>query len=218
MESAFRHANNIFTATSSIPIQPVYENIFISKEAVDIWTNFEVFRDEAMHVYKNLKTIKGDMFFETLVKDPRDWTKLYLRWYNDIDPIGARLCPKSAAIIRRMPGVRIAMLSVLRPGAKIVPHRGPYRGCLRLHMGLMTPNSDECFIAIGDRTYSWRDGHAVLLDDTYEHFVENNTNAYRVILFCDIDRPMNLLGRLIHKLMIARFGKLTSRENPRDDE
>ena len=213
MESAFRLANKIFTATSSIPIQPVYENIFISKEALKIWENFEVFRDEAMLVYKDLKTIKGDLFFEDIVKDPNEWTKLYLRWYNDIDQIGAALCPKSAAIIQRMPGVRIAMLSELRPGAKIIPHRGPYRGCLRLHMGLMTPNSDDCFIMIDDRTYSWRDGHVVLLDDTYFHYVKNNTNEYSVILFCDIDRPMNFLGRLTHELMVSAFGKLTSREN-----
>ena len=164
-------------------------------------------------VYKDLKTIKGDLFFEDIVVNPKDWTKLYLRWYNDIDPIGEKLCPRSASIIKSMPHVRIAMLSVLRPGAKILPHAGPYRGCLRLHMGLITPNSDECFISVNGQTYSWRDGRVVLIDDTYTHYVQNNTDEYRVILFCDIDRPMNFMGRFTHELMISMFGKLTAREN-----
>ena len=213
MEPTFPRANKIYTATSTVPIQPIYEDIFICKEALKICQNFEVFRDEAMKVYKNLKTIKGDLFFEDIVADPKDWTKLYLRWYNEIDPIGEKMCPRSAAIIKSMPRVRIAMFSVLRPGAKILPHAGPYRGCLRLHMGLITPNSDDCFISIGDRRYSWRDGHVVLLDDTYTHYVQNNTNKHRVILFCDIDRPMNFLGRLTHEIMISAVCKHTTRQN-----
>jgi len=213
MQSVLPHANKIFTLTSSIPIQPIYDDVFISKDALKIWENFEIFRDEAMTVYKNLKTIKGDQFFEDIVVDPKDWTKLYLRWYNDIDPIGEKLCPKSAALIKSMPCVRIAMFSVLRPGAKILPHAGLYKGCLRLHMGLMTPNHNDCFISINGETYSWRDGQVVLLDDTYTHYVHNNTDDYRVILFCDIDRPMNFIGRLTHEMMISIFGKLTTREN-----
>ena len=40
------------------------------------------------------------------------------------------------------------MFSVLAPGAKILPHDGVYKGCLRFHLGLSTPNSDDCFIII----------------------------------------------------------------------
>ena len=56
-----------------------------------------------------------------------------------------------------------------------------YKGCLRFHLGLSTPNSDDCFIIINGEKYSWRDGEGILLDDTYEYEVHNNTDETRII-------------------------------------
>jgi len=38
--------------------------------------------------------------------------------------------------------------------------------------------------------YSWRDGECMVFDETYVHCVENGTDMRRIILFCDIDRPL----------------------------
>ena len=38
--------------------------------------------------------------------------------------------------------------------------------------------------------YSWRDGEGVLFDETYIHYAENTSGENRLILFCDIERPM----------------------------
>ena len=32
----------------------------------------------------------------------------------------------------------------------------------------------------------------MLFDETYIHFVENNTDVTRIILLCDIERPLRL--------------------------
>ena len=206
-------ANNIFAMTSKIPVQPYYKDIFILDEAMTIWNNFEIFRDEVSGIYKSFNTIKNDAFYQKLIETEPEWTRLYLRWFNDIDPTGQELCPKSSAIIRSLPNVKIAMFSVLKPGAKILPHKGPYRGTIRLHMGLLTPNSDDCFINHDGKMYSWRDGEVILLDDSYPHYVENNTDKYRVILFCDIIRPMNFIGNAVNNFVINKFSKYTLREN-----
>ena len=35
-----------------------------------------------------------------------------------------------------------------------------------------------------------RDGEPVMFDETYIHYAENTTQQNRIILFCDIERPM----------------------------
>jgi beta-hydroxylase len=205
--------NVVFTLASKIPIQAHYDDISMLYEAVLIKLNYRALRTEAENVYKKLNTIDGDMFFEGLSRKKNDWSRLYLKWFDKVDPLGEHLCPQTTKLMKELPGVKIAMLSVLKPGAKILPHKGPYRGCIRLHMGLLTPNSDECFINIDGNSYSWRDGEVLLLDDSYEHYVENNTDKYRVILFCDILRPMNFIGDMMNDLLVKYMAKYTHRYN-----
>src|SRR4029077_16905705 len=36
----------------------------------------------------------------------------------------------------------------------------------------------------------WRDGQAFMFDETFIHSAENTTDVNRIILFCDVERPM----------------------------
>ena len=38
--------------------------------------------------------------------------------------------------------------------------------------------------------YYWKNGEGIIFDETYIHTAENKTDEQRVILFCDIRRPM----------------------------
>jgi beta-hydroxylase len=78
----------------------------------------------------------------------------------------------------------------LPAGAHLNKHRDPFAGSLRYHLGLVTPGDDSCFIEVDGERYSWRDGEGAIFDETYIHRVENNTSMNRIILFCDIERPM----------------------------
>src|SRR5258705_6614938 len=53
------------------------------------------------------------------------------------------LCPQTWRIVQAMPGLTTAMFSILEPGKRIPPHRGPYNGVLRLHLGLIVPEPRE---------------------------------------------------------------------------
>ena len=48
----------------------------------------------------------------------------------------------------------------------------------------------ECRIIIDGNAYSWRDGEDLLFDETYLHYAENTTSDDRIILFCDVERPL----------------------------
>src|SRR5262249_35076411 len=61
----------------------------------------------------------------------------------------------------------------------------------------------------------WRDGEGVLFDETYVHWVEHDSEQPRVILFCDVERPMR--GRLataINRFVIRHVLPATA---PRND-
>ena len=54
----------------------------------------------------------------------------------------------------------------------------------------MTPNSDKCRILVDGVPCVWRDGEAFMFDETFIHSAENKTDVNRIILFCDVERPM----------------------------
>ncbi len=70
--------------------------------------------------------------------------------------------------------------------------------------GLSTPNSDACRIFIDGEPYSWRDGQDVLFDETFIHSAENKTDVTRIILFCDVERPLHTRWMTAFNRWVAR--------------
>lgn len=139
-----------------------------------------------------------DLGFRTFFK--YGWGKFYVKWYGYTHDSAKKLCPKTVAILEKIPSVNGAMFTVLPPDGQLTRHLDPVACSLRYHLGLDTPNSDDCFINIDGNRYSWRNGEALLFDETYLHYAQNNSPNHRLILMCDVERPMNFLGRFINFL------------------
>ena len=120
----------------------------------------------------------------------RGWKRFYLKWYDEAHPSASELCPRTTELLRTIPSVKAAMFAELPPGGYLRKHRDPYAGSLRYHLGLVTPGDDRCYIEVDGQRYSWRDGEAVMFDETFIHRAENATDADRIILFCDVERPL----------------------------
>ncbi len=133
-----------------------------------------------------------DVGFRTFFK--YGWSRFYLGWYGYTHRSAQRLCPKTVAILREVPVVRGAMFALLPPHSRLTRHADPIAISLRYHLGLATPNSDSCFIEIDGQRRVWRDGAAILFDETYLHYVRNDTDEDRLILMCDVARPLNPVG------------------------
>lgn len=155
--------------------------------------NWEIIRDEAINLY-NSAQIKAsedldDLGFNSFFRT--GWKRFYLKWYGANLKSAESLCPKTVDLISKIPCIKGAMFTMLPPGARLGKHRDPYAGSLRYHLGLITPNSNDCYISVDDQKYSWRDGEAIMFDETYIHYAENNSDKNRIILFLDIKRPVN---------------------------
>lgn len=144
---------------------------------------------EALMALRKIKASENndDAGFNSFFKE--GWTRFYLKWY-EVNPPSARYCPRTVELLKRVPGIKAALFAHLPAGAKLNPHRDPYAGSLRYHLGLITPNDDRCRIWVDGEAYSWRDGEGVIFDETYIHWVRNDTDQDRLILLCDIERPL----------------------------
>ena len=99
------------------------------------------------------------------------------------------------------------MISILSPRKHILDHRGPYKGVLRYHLGLIVPEDAEaCRIRVGDDFRHWEEGRSMIFDDTFNHEVWNDTDETRVVLFVDVMRPLPFPESLINWLIVKVIG------------
>jgi beta-hydroxylase len=203
------------SAGGSQPYPPM--ELHFPRHAVlrDSWREI---RDEALaiHTQGHAKKIKGDMFFKTIADD--GWKRFYIKWYGPAGADARALCPRTCALLDTLPEVQLAMFSILEPGSVITPHTGPFKACLRYHLGLSCP--PEARITVDGVPYTWRDGEDVLFDDTYTHEVTNRAAGRpRVILFCDVARAMSgPVAARVNRAACRMLGPLTTRANDKTEK
>ncbi|WP_052729054.1 aspartyl/asparaginyl beta-hydroxylase domain-containing protein [Chromobacterium vaccinii] len=112
--------------------------------------------------------------------------------YPLYDPLGytkgSARCPKTVAALKNAGhGPRQGMFSRVRPGAHIQPHSGPVNYFLTCHLALVVP--PDCGIRVGDEMRHWREGEALVFDDSFVHEVWNHDQEERIVLIWDIWHP-----------------------------
>ncbi len=168
-------------------------------------------REEALRVKENIGQVPR--FHELMAEqaeisanDNRDWRVLVLKAYGVPIPGNMALCPKLAALVESAPDVLTATLSFLAPHKHIPLHRGPFRGILRLYMGISVPTGPDgrpaAVLTVDGIEHRIGDGEALLWDDTFPHEVLNNSDSDRIVLLLDVRRremplDMELLSRLL---------------------
>jgi len=177
---------------SAVPNRPVLRQDMVP-ELATLRDNWQTIREEALALFAQGAIKAADKYndwgFNSFFRT--GWKRFYLKWYDEALPSAVANCPKTVALLNAIPNVKGAMLADLPPGGKLVQHRDPYAGSLRYHLGLVVPKSPgECRIFIDGEPYSWRDGEDILFDETYLHYAENTTGDDRLILFCDVERPL----------------------------
>lgn len=192
--------NALVTLFSAVPRTPFVDPALVPELRL-LRESWEVLRDEALALHRAGR-IRGrdetfdDAGFNSFFR--RGWKRFYLKWYGEPHASARELCPRSLAILERTPHVRAAAFVRMGPRNRLPTHRDPFAGSLRYHLGLRTPNSEACRMIVDGTTYWWRDGEDVLFDETYVHQVFNDTDEDRLILFCDVERPLRsrLLARV----------------------
>ena len=127
-----------------------------------------------------------------LINDP-SWGAYYFWRNGKIVPENATRCPVTIKALEHAPMPLIderspvALWSLLKPGTHIQPHHGMLNTRLICHIPLIVPK--DCAIRVGNETRAWREGEALIFDDSFEHEAWNKSGDTRVILLFEIWRP-----------------------------
>lgn len=140
----------------------------------------------------------------TSISRDSSWKIFPLVAYGIRAPRNIKLCPNTWRLVQAIPGLKTAMFSILEPGKHIPPHRGPYNGVLRLHLGLIVPQPQERVrMRVDSQIVHWEEGRALIFDDAYEHEVWNDTQELRVVLFVDFAKPLRFPANWLNRLLLA---------------
>jgi beta-hydroxylase len=183
--------NSLMYLFSGVPARPILDPATLP-DLEKLREQWPMMRAEALRLanegYVRAALHNNDIGFNSFFK--RGWKRFYLKWYDQPLPSARALCPQTVALLESLPSIQGAMIASLAPRSRLNPHRDPFAGSLRFHLGLVTANSEDCFISVDGERYAWRDGKGLLFDETYIHFVENNTDVTRLVLLCDVERPI----------------------------
>lgn len=160
--------------------------------------NWEAVRDEAIAVAMrgdaapSLATISPD---HRAIAEVNKWRSFFIWGYGFRIDENADRCPRTAALVERIPGLNSAFFSILAPGTHIPEHRGVTKGLITCHLGLIVPRDGDVRIRVHDRIVRWAEGETLVFDDTYQHEVWNDTAGTRVVLLVQFERPLRNPGK-----------------------
>ncbi|HEV7163662.1 MAG TPA: aspartyl/asparaginyl beta-hydroxylase domain-containing protein [Solirubrobacteraceae bacterium] len=172
--------------------------------------NWQAIREELERVLEDRDALPN---FQDISKDQIEitdddrWKTFFLYGYGFQADLGVEMCPRTAALMREIPGMTTAMFSILSPRKHILDHRGPYKGVLRYHLGLIVPEQAEaCRIRVGEDVRHWEQDRSMIFDDTFNHEVWNDTDETRVVLFVDVLRPLPKPWSTINQGIVKAIG------------
>ena len=121
--------------------------------------------------------------------DKGKWKVFPLRDYPFGDKMNVDKCLYTHSILNKIPKLRTAAFSILKPNMRIYPHKGLDDNTLRYHLGLIIPL--DAYIRIEGLTHFWKEGGILKFDDSKIHEAHNPTNEERVVLIFDIEEKFS---------------------------
>ena len=171
------------------------------------WTTIRAELEKVLEDREALPNFQDISKDQLEITDDDNWKTFFLYGFGFKAKLGVEMCPQTAALMEQIPGMKTAMFSILSPRKHILDHRGPYKGVLRYHLGLIVPQEKEaCRIRVGEDVRHWEEGKSMVFDDTYNHEVWNDTDETRVVLFVDVLRPLPFPESLINRAIVRAIG------------
>jgi hypothetical protein len=130
---------------STVGNLPIYDNAVFPWTA-EIEREWRAIRAELDRVLTRKDDLPGFHELATdvaTISQDSGWKTFFLCGYGFRSHNNIKLCPQTWAVCQKIPGLITVMFSILEPGKHLPPHRGPYNGVLRLHLGLIVPEPRE---------------------------------------------------------------------------
>ncbi len=190
---------------SKVGNPPVYDNATFpwAAEIEREWKLIRAELDQVLTRREDLPTFQSISTDVQSISKDAGWKTFFLVGFGVKSERNIAQCPETWRIVQKIPGLKTAMFSIFEPGKHLPPHRGPYNGVLRLHLGLIVPEaSDRLAIRVCDQVCHWQEGKVLVFDDAYEHEAWNHTDQVRVVLFVDFVKPLRFPANVLNWLLM----------------
>lgn len=207
--------NNIFAKAIDAEKRPTFFNISEIYPALnEITANFNLIKAEFEYAYKKVNGLPkyhevdpGEAEISNTTAKNWNVFMLYLLGYKPQN--NRSLCPETCKLLEKIPNLVQAFFSILEPGKSVPKHKGPYLGYLRYHLGIHVPSNNPPYIIVNDQPYTWKEGEAVMFDDSWPHEVVNNCSDFRAVLIIDVLRPMPIWPQMLNRFITNVVAKYT---------
>lgn len=178
-----------------------------------------IIRDEAAAVFQNRRfceyltlSDKSDIhLFLANANCAPQWDAYFFFRHGEVNDEASRECPATSSILAELPLARIpsfgpeVCFSALTPGTHVLPHYGDSNIRTVVHLPLIV--SGDCRLTVGNEVHSWRQGNAVVFDDTFLHEAWNRGTEARLILLMDVWHPeLSLVERQVLMKLLPELG------------
>ncbi|MCU7706158.1 aspartyl/asparaginyl beta-hydroxylase domain-containing protein [Streptomyces albidoflavus] len=131
-----------------------------------------------------------------------DWKLYYAYMYGQSNELARDEVPTLLSFAQSRPEVVNAFVSILDPGVELPPHKDPYAGVLRYHLGVRVPRENPPHIRLDQDRHTWKEGEGRVLDVSVEHEVVNISEEPRVVVIIDFRRPMGFFASALNRYML----------------
>lgn len=170
--------------------QAFYEQKIIYPELNNIKKDFNKVRQEVINLDE-----KWIEWPEKYLYDGKDnWTIIPLFVFDKYSSYVEKL-PTLYNFLKNIKGLKIASLSKMKPGTKLIPHQGwgdHSNYVLRCHYGIIV-EKNKCYISVLNNNIEelkyQEENEWLVFDDSKTHYAENMSCDDRIVLIIDIVRP-----------------------------
>ncbi|MFE3084388.1 aspartyl/asparaginyl beta-hydroxylase domain-containing protein [Streptomyces albidoflavus] len=131
-----------------------------------------------------------------------EWKLYYAYMYGQSNELARDEVPTLLSFAQSRPEVVNAFVSILDPGVELPPHKDPYAGVLRYHLGVRVPRVNPPHIRLDQDRHTWKEGEGRVLDVSVEHEVVNTSEEPRVVVIIDFRRPMGFFASALNRYML----------------
>lgn len=208
--------NRMIARSSRVPVTPFIDSaLFPWTKALEAgWADMRAELDAVIAGGGDILPLaKVSPDHHRVAKDGK-WKSFVFEAYGYHVPPNRASCPRTAALLDQVPGLVLAMFSIMEPGTHVPLHKGVSKALINGHFALDVPEGD-CRIEVGGEVRGWTEGRLMLLDDTFSHQVWNNTDKNRVVLLMQIRRPVGPVARLLGDALLAVVRRTGYIQDPR---
>lgn len=175
--------------------QPEDDHVGLYNKEDFFWTdlleqNYLTIKKEVeQYIHRNEESIKP-YFNKDLVTKDKSWkTFSFFLWLWKVKK-NIKQCPETNKILKQIPHIVSASISILEPDVQIKRHRGDTNAVVRAHLALVAPvQLPDCGFKVNEQEASWEEGKVIVFNNAAIHTAWNHSNKRRYVLLIDVMRP-----------------------------